>query len=129
MEIYERIKYLRKDVCHLTQTEFGKQLGVGRGVIANIESNVLAKPEQKEPLYKLICKEFHVREEWLKTGAEPMYALDAEEDEYTRAVSEIDIKDPAARQAILDYWKLSPRDKELWWNFVNIFIKKNSGED
>lgn len=128
MEIYERIKHLRKDILHLTQTEFGKQLGVGRGVIANIELNALAKPEQKEPLYKLICKEFHVREEWLKTGDEPIYSLDAEEDEYSRAVAEIDIKDPAARQAILDYWKLSPEDKKLWWNFVDRFIKNNREE-
>lgn len=129
MEIYERIKHLRKDNLHLTQTEFGKQLGVGRGVIANIESNALAKPEQKEPLYKLICKEFHVREEWLKTGIEPMYALDAEEDEYSRAVAEIDIKDSAARQAILDYWHLSEEDKKLFWQFTKRFLIKKNQED
>lgn len=128
MEIHERIRELRKNHLKMNMEAFGKSLGVSRDVINNIEHNRLARPEQKEPLYKLICKEFHVREEWLKAGVEPMYALDAEEDEYSRAVAEIDIRDPAARQAILDYWKLSPEDKKLWWNFVDRFIKNNREE-
>lgn len=73
METYERIRELRKKHLHLSQTEFGKQLGVSRSVIKNIECNTLAKPEQKMPLYKLICSTFHVREEWLLDGIEPMY--------------------------------------------------------
>ena len=48
MEIYERIKYLRKNLLGLTQTEFGEALGVNRSTIKNIELNVLAKPEQKK---------------------------------------------------------------------------------
>lgn len=128
MEIFERIRVLRKNELHMSQADFGKTLGVNRDVINNIENDRLKKPDQKEPLYKLICKEFHVREEWLRYGEAPIYSLDAEEDEYSRAVAEIDIRDPAARQAILDYWKLSPEDKKLWWNFVDRFIKNNREE-
>ena len=47
MEIYERIKELRKVHLKLSQEKFGDMLGVNRDVINNIERNRLAKPEQK----------------------------------------------------------------------------------
>lgn len=73
MEVYERIKLLRKKHLKLTQEDFGKRLGVSRDIIGNIELNRLARPEQKLSLYKLICSEFSVNEEWLLNGKEPMY--------------------------------------------------------
>jgi transcriptional regulator with XRE-family HTH domain len=68
LEVYERIRHLRKNVLKQSQEEFGNMLGVNRSVIKNIELNLLARPEQKEPLIKLICKEFNVSYEWLSTG-------------------------------------------------------------
>lgn len=73
MELYERIRELRKNHLHMSQTDFGKQLGVSRSVINNIELNALAKPEQKLSLLKLICKEFSVNEEWLINGTGSMF--------------------------------------------------------
>lgn len=73
VEIYERIRELRKNHLHLSQTEFGDRLGVSRSVIKNIELNVLARPEQKLSLIKLICKEFSVNETWLLNGTQPMF--------------------------------------------------------
>lgn len=73
MELHERIKELRKTHLHLSQTEFGERLGVSRSVINNIERNVLARPDQKLSLMKLICSEFNVNEEWLLNGTEPMF--------------------------------------------------------
>lgn len=72
MEVFERIKNLRKNHLHLSQTAFGEKLGVSRSVINNIESNALARPEQKLSLIKLICKEFSVNEDWILNGTEPM---------------------------------------------------------
>lgn len=69
MEMFDRVRYLRKQKLHLTQEEFGEKLGVTRSVIKNMELNLLARPDQKEPLIKLICKEFNVNEDWLRTGA------------------------------------------------------------
>lgn len=68
MEVYERIKYLRKHHLKLTQDQFGEKLGVSRAVIRNIELNLLARPEQKEPLLRLICKTFNISYRWLTTG-------------------------------------------------------------
>ena len=128
MEIHERVKKLRKEILHLSQTEFGEQLGVSRSVINNIERNVLARPDQKEPLYKLICKEYHVSYDWLMKGKGEPFKEDGEEDEYTRAAAEIDAKDPLARQAVIDYWKLSDEDKKLFRAFMERFISKKEGD-
>lgn len=68
LETFERIRLLRKQYLKLSQEQFGEQLGVSRSVIANIETNVLARPEQKEPLYRLICETFHVNYKWLTSG-------------------------------------------------------------
>ena len=73
METYERIWELRKKHLKMSQTAFGERLGVNRDVINNIENNRLARPEQKLSLYKLICSEFNVNEEWLLNGTEPMF--------------------------------------------------------
>ena len=41
MEVYERIRFLRKNILKMTQTEFAEHLGVTRTVIKNIELNSL----------------------------------------------------------------------------------------
>lgn len=129
MEIYERIRYLRKELLRINQTEFGEKLGVSRSVIKNIELNALARPDQKEPLYKLICNEFHVRYDWLINGSGDPFSEDLPEDEYARAAAELETRDPKARQAIIDYWHLNDADKELFWNFIERFVIIKQQED
>ncbi len=121
MEIHERIREFRKSL-KLSRDAFGERLGVSRDVIANIELNRLAKPEQKEPLYKLICKVYGLNEEWLLHGIGEQFA-DLEEDIYTKAVTEIGVDDEKAKEAIIQYWKLSEADKELFWKFAEKFLK------
>lgn len=126
MTINERIRVLRKDNLHITQEAFGKPLGLTRANIANIEVGRISTTER---VILSICKEFHIRERWLRYGEDPMYSLDVEEDPYSRAVAEIDVKDPRAKQAILDYWHLTPEDKELFWRFADRFLLNKSPED
>ncbi len=73
MEMHDRIKELRKKHLKLTQEAFGKRLGVTRDTIGNIELNRLARPDQKLSLIRLMCKEFHVNEEWVLHGTGPMF--------------------------------------------------------
>ena len=73
MEMHERIRDLRKNQLHLSQTAFGERLGVSRSVINNIELNILSRPEQKLSLIKLMCREFNVREDWLLNGTLPIF--------------------------------------------------------
>lgn len=79
MEIYERIRELRKKHLKMSMEVFGKRLGVSRDTINNIELNRLARPEQKMSLYKLICSEFGISEDWLLNGIGDMCADDKAE--------------------------------------------------
>ena len=79
MEIYERIRELRKKHLKMSMEVFGRHLGVSLDVISNIENNRLARPEQKMSLYKLICSEFNVSEDWLLNGTGEMFADDKAE--------------------------------------------------
>ncbi|MBS7209443.1 MAG: helix-turn-helix transcriptional regulator [Lachnospiraceae bacterium] len=72
MNIGERIEILRKDLS-MSRRVFGERLGVSESVIVNIEYDRLKRPEQKESLYKLICREFNVNENWLRTGEGDMF--------------------------------------------------------
>lgn len=72
LNIGERIEILRKDLS-MSRRVFGERLGVSESVIVNIEYDRLKRPDQKESLYKLICKEFNVNEEWLRTGNGEMF--------------------------------------------------------
>ena len=74
MEIYERIRELRKKHLKMSMEAFGKRLGVSLDVISNIENNRLSRPEQKLSLYKLICSEFNISEDWLLNGNGDMRA-------------------------------------------------------
>lgn len=62
--IGERIKELRK-ALKLSQTEFGVNIGVGLGVVRNLESSItLPSPAQID----LIVRVFNVNRAWLETG-------------------------------------------------------------
>lgn len=114
-----RIKEIRKE-NGLTQSEFADIIGLSQSGVSWIEqpgSNVDAA------VIKSICKNFNINEEWLKTG-DGCKTDSVVEDEYTRAVVEIDKGDPKARQAILDYWHLTDENKKLFWKFIDTFIKK-----
>lgn len=87
MEIYERIRELRKKHLKMSMEVFGKRLGVSRDTINNIELNRLARPDQKMSLYKLICSEFYVSEEWLLNGTGDMW--DNKEAEYGTLIDRV----------------------------------------
>lgn len=87
MEVHERIRILRKEVLKMSQEAFAERLGVSRSVIKNIELNALARPDQKLSLYKLICSEFNISEEWLLNGTGDMYA--SNEAEYSALIDRV----------------------------------------
>lgn len=66
----ERIKKLRK-ALDLTQQEFADRIGMKRNTVANYETD---RNEPSSSVISLICREFNVSEEWLRTGAGEMFA-------------------------------------------------------
>lgn len=84
----ERIKELRK-ALGLTLEKFGEKLGVQKSAISKIErgENGVA-----EPMFKLICREFNVRDEWLRTGEEPMFIPISHDEEITSFIQSIQLE-------------------------------------
>ncbi|MDD5873419.1 MAG: helix-turn-helix transcriptional regulator [Clostridia bacterium] len=68
----ERIRLLR-NALGLSRVAFGQKLGVSGDVINNLERG---RVEIKEPMIKLIFTEYHVSEEWLRTGNGKMFIDD-----------------------------------------------------
>ena len=79
---------------------------------------------KKKPGNRLIsdiCREFHINEEWLRTGKGEMHqTVDMN---FENICADIGVHDPKAKAAILKYYELSQDDKELWWRYVERFMK------
>lgn len=58
-----RIKQIRKS-NDLNQTEFGAKIGVKQSTVASYEAGSVPP----DTVVKAICREFEIREEWLRTG-------------------------------------------------------------
>lgn len=108
----ERLKAIRKELS-LSQEAFGKKLGVTGAGISKIESGDRSLTEQ---MILAICREFNVREEWLRDGtgemfkAAPSSALDALAEEYGLS--------NAAYVMVEKFVSLKPEAQETIFNYV-----------
>lgn len=65
----ERIKVVRKN-AGLKQAEFAERLGIKASTVTSYETGLRVP---SDAIITSICREFGVREEWLRTGEEPMF--------------------------------------------------------
>lgn len=86
-EINSRILAVREHL-NISQTEFGKSIGVSRGVIANIELNIV-DASNKPLLIQQICKEYGVDPYWLETGDGEMFMPQTKDDVITDFLAEV----------------------------------------
>lgn len=103
MIVNERLKKLRKTL-DLTQKEFGERIGVKGNTIAQYE---IGRNEPITAVFSLICKEFNVNEEWLKTGEGEMFNQMSRDEETMKYVAQI----------------ISDEDKPLKAAFLNAAAK------
>lgn len=68
MSVASRTKELR-DSLGLTQQKFADRLGITRGAVANWD---LDRSDPSDAVISLICREFNVREAWLRDGTGEM---------------------------------------------------------
>lgn len=81
----ERIKELRK-VLGLTQQKFADSLGVKRNTIAQYESG---RNAPIDAVLSLICREFGVNEQWLRTGEGEMFVEMSRDEEIASFMGEL----------------------------------------
>lgn len=70
MEIWERIRYFRKDVLNMTQADFANKVKISRSNLGNVETGRISVTDR---LLIDICNAFSLSENWLRTGQGEMY--------------------------------------------------------
>lgn len=114
----ERIKILRKKL-NLTQQQFADKIKVKRNTVATYE---MGRSIPSDSAIALICKTFHVNEEWIRSGNGEIFEevpeedekdafvsslLDAENDPFYKIIEEImrtfDQLSPKSQEAIRDF--------------------------
>lgn len=125
LNIGERIEILRKDLS-MSRRVFGERLGVSESVIVNIEYDRLKRPDQKESLYKLICKEFNVNEEWLRTGNGEMFIPLTRDQLITDFASDLIMEDNTFKKRLVEALaKLDENEWEVLEKLAESLIKKD----
>lgn len=109
-----RLKQLRKSL-NLTQQDFADKIGVKRNTLANYE---IGRNEPIDAVISLICREFNVNEEWLRTGKGDMFNATGD-DELAYLVDQLcNSEDEFKKEFVKTLCKLS--DKQ--WKFFKEFI-------
>ena len=103
-EINERILEVRKSL-KLSQTEFGKRIGVSRGVMNNIDLSIV---EAKPLLIDQIVKTYNVNRVWLETGEGEMFVPQTDEQEISQIFGEALAEDG------------DPRRRKLLMSLINL---------
>ena len=107
----ERMKELRKNL-NLTQQELADQLHIKRTNIANYESG-LSSPT--DSVIALICREFNVSEEWLRSGTGDMFVPMTRDEEIATFIGGIqaDVDDTFKKRLISVLAKLDENEWDL----------------
>lgn len=100
----ERIKKIRL-MNKLNQEEFGNRIGIKRSSVSLLESG---KNSPADRTVKLICQEFGINENWLRTGNGVPDTMDSLEERFAKNIA-----------------KLQRTDNETIMNWVNVIAETN----
>lgn len=124
MTINERIKLLRK-ALKLTQTEFGEKVAIAQGHLTNIETG---KRDVTDKNIKIICLEFNVNENWLRTGEDEMFNNLSREDEIVIWASKLTRKD-CNNDFAKNFARVLSRLDESEWELLEKMARKMVEDD
>ncbi len=114
MTINERVKHFRKNVLHISQTEFANALGMKQTGISYMERDGSTVTDQT---IKTICLLYNVNEDWLRNGNDPLF-IESETfslDDFMKSKGATDLEleiiktyfelPPEVRQATMEHFK------------------------
>lgn len=117
--MHERIKYLRKTL-DLTQQEFSDRIGVKRGAVANYE---VGRNDPTDSVVALICREFGVSEQWLRTGTGEMFPPRTRAQEIADFAADLLSDEPeSTRSVVISYLMRWDADD---WSAVTKILRKH----
>lgn len=113
----DRIKKIRKEF-DLTQQEFADRIGIARG---NVGAYEVGKNAPSDAVISLICREFNVNEDWLKTGQGEMFIPRTRNQIITDFAGDL-INEPASfRTRLIE--GLAKLDTSDWEDIERIILK------
>lgn len=119
----DRIKQIRKSK-NLTQAAFGEIIGVKGNTVTNYETGLRTPTDA---VVKAICREFNVREEWLRGGSGDAFQPENKNDEISKLFGEVLKKnDDNFRYRLIN--ALARLDDSGWDNLeklLDMIYKKN----
>ena len=103
---------------------FGQRLGIQRASISKIETGIINLTDRN---ISLICKEFHVNEEWLREGKGEMFVQLSRDEEIAAFVGRVqfEAEDSFKKRFIA---MLSALDTEEWEVLEKMALKLYEGK-
>lgn len=118
----DRIKQIRK-ALKLTQTDFGKRIGVAGNTITSYETGTR---EPSNTVITAICREFNVNYDWLLNGSGDMFVeLSAQELAAKIVGQALATKDDFIINTFIALGQLSPQE----WAAIKAFVEKIKSSD
>lgn len=112
-----RIRELR-DNLDLSQTEFGRRLGVSRSVINNLERSVT----DPSPVFvDHMCDVYHCKKHWLETGEGEMFEP-ADPHSDAQRIAETISASPAAQSLLAAWEQLDDNGRAVFEDYVRAFV-------
>ena len=118
MDIGTRIKKVRMNL-NMTQTEFAARIGSVQNTITGYENG---RRNPSAPVIALICREFNVNEEWLRTGYGDMFLPVDRHNEISKFINQLmqEEKDSFKNRLISILADLSTEE----WEFLEHRLKQ-----
>ena len=118
----ERIKEVRK-ALGLTLDKFGERVGMKKSSLSQVENCTNAVSGQ---LRTAVCREFHVREEWLRTGEGEMFEERTPDQAIVDFAADlVNVEDDAFKKRLIS--ALARMDDQTWEAFekwINAFLEE-----
>lgn len=118
MSINQRLRQVRKHF-NMQQNDFAKRLGLSQTGISWLEREGNAISEQT---IRLLHLDFHVSEEWLRTGNGPMFSTE-DDSPLEKLCREYAVSD-CERKILELYFSFEPKRRKMVCDFVDEFFRK-----
>ena len=108
----------------MKKVRFAERINIDQSYVTQLTSG---KRNPSDRTISDICREFNVREEWLRNGSGEMF-LDFTEDEFAKAAATLS-NDSFVRSLIVEYWKLDDDSKKLFQDFIHRLSDNMRGQE
>ena len=112
------------DALGMKKVRFAERINIDQSYVTQLTSG---KRNPSDRTISDICREFNVREEWLRNGSGEMF-LDFTEDEFAKAAATLS-NDAFVRSLIVEYWKLDDDSKKLFRDFIHKLSDSMRGQE